>query len=38
MDMSGEYVFTLKYRGYGDEEIRDLDSSVCPFSTRHRYL
>jgi glycosyltransferase involved in cell wall biosynthesis len=32
MDMNGEYVFTLKYKAYTDTEIRNLDSSVCPFS------
>jgi glycosyltransferase involved in cell wall biosynthesis len=32
MDMNGEYVFTLKYRGYNDVEIRSLDATVCPFS------
>lgn len=32
MDMNGEYVFTLKYKGYTDQEIRDLDALVCPFS------
>jgi len=31
-DMNGEYVFTLKYHGYSDTEIRGLDSSVCAFS------
>lgn len=32
MDMNGEYVCTLKYQGYSDAEIRNLDPSVCPFS------
>jgi glycosyltransferase involved in cell wall biosynthesis len=32
VDMHGEYVFTLRYRGYTDTEIRELDPIVCPFS------
>jgi glycosyltransferase involved in cell wall biosynthesis len=32
MDMDGEYVFTLKYRGYSDVEIRSLGPAICPFS------
>jgi len=32
IDMNGEYVFTLKYRGYSDAAIRSLDPVVCPFS------
>jgi glycosyltransferase involved in cell wall biosynthesis len=32
IDMNGEYVFTLKYRGYSDTEIRSLEPTVCPFS------
>lgn len=32
MDLNGEYVFTLKYRGYSDAGIRSLGPEVCPFS------
>lgn len=30
--MNGEKIFTYKYKGYSDEEIRLLDPVVCPFS------
>jgi glycosyltransferase involved in cell wall biosynthesis len=31
VDMKGEHIFTYKYKGYSDEEIRRLDPVVCPF-------
>jgi len=30
--MDGEYIFTMKYPGYSDKDIRQLSSEVCPFS------
>lgn len=32
MDMNGEYIFTMKYHAYSDDEIRVLKPAVCPFS------
>lgn len=32
VDMNGEYVFTMKYKAYSNEEIRSLDPTICPFS------
>jgi hypothetical protein len=32
IEMNGQYVFTLRYHAYSDEEIRQLPPHVCPFS------
>ncbi|NOT49906.1 MAG: glycosyltransferase [Chitinophagaceae bacterium] len=32
VDMKGEHIFTYTYKGYSDEEIRQLSPVVCPFS------
>jgi glycosyltransferase involved in cell wall biosynthesis len=32
IDMNGEYVFTLKYKAYSNDEIHHLDEAICPFS------
>ena len=32
VDMNGEFVFVFDYRGYTNEEIRNLPYHICPFS------
>jgi glycosyltransferase involved in cell wall biosynthesis len=32
IDMHGEFVFTYRYKGYSNEEIKKLDYHICPFS------